>query len=789
MEKEMNKNKAAVLPVVGTLLLPEIDLQLTNLDRMSAYRLQKQSFIAVPVRHDSQTKAIWDAEDLYTYGVLCTITETSESKDGLILNVRTGSRVRMTEVTSGNLPECTYEFAEEIRDIDEAGTAEMLKYIKDSVREMSSNFRGMRPVLQRMEAIEEINPLISFLAQFMQLSGSEKYDLLKTDSLRERALTFMDLVIMQKERIALKLEMNEKISEQNNKWYREQALRRQLEAIKKELAESEGTEYSEDDEEELSLREKVEASDMPSDIKKAMLREVSKLENATAQGGMDLDVIRNYVEFALELPWKKQELAACDLNRAREILDSRHYGMEKVKERIVQHLAVMALKKSNKGSALLLVGPPGTGKTSLGKSIAEALGREYTRVSLGGIRDESEIRGHRRTYVGAMAGRILQTIKTAGTTNPVMILDEIDKMMAGGFSGDPAAAMLEVLDPEQNNTFTDHYLDQPYDLSDVFFIATANSLDTIPAPLLDRMEVIEISSYTAAEKFHIAKDHLIPATMDEFGIEEGRLLISDEAITSIVEDYTMEAGCRGLKKRIAQIARNQSEALLNADSSDPIAVNADDLEDIFGPVKRHHLKVADANPAGVVTGLAWTPVGGEVLFIETMSMPGNGATLITGQLGDVMQESARIALSLLKSRLPVDFIPFKERDIHIHVPAGATPKDGPSAGITLFTALASLAMNKPVDSHIAMTGELTLRGDVEPIGGLKEKLFGAMRAGITKVLIPYANKPDLKEVSEEVLDALEIIPVRTVEDVLRETLGIALPPIAAAFDATPRFMI
>lgn len=778
MEKEMNKNTAAVLPVIGTLLLPDVNLQLTNLDRLSAYRLQKDTFVAVPVKTDSG-KSVWDPEDLYTWGVLCEVADFEDGKDGVKLNVRTGNRVHIIEMESGVLPVCSYELAEELHDIDENDMEIMLRYIKDTVKEMSSHFRGMKPVLQRMEALEDLNSLISFLAQFMQLSNTERYELLKTDSEKERVLKFMDMLLTQKERISLKLEMNEKISEQNNKWYREQALRRQLAEIKKELAESEGSEF-EEEEEELSYFERIEASDMPEDVKKALKKEAQKLENATAQGGMELDVARNYLDFALDLPWKKEELRPCDLKKAKEILDSRHYGMDKVKERIIQHLAVMALKKSNRGSALLLVGPPGTGKTSLGKSIAEALGREYTRVSLGGVRDESEIRGHRRTYVGAMAGRILQTIRTAGKTNPVMILDEIDKLLQGGFSGDPAAAMLEVLDPEQNNTFTDHYLDQPYDLSDVFFIATANSLDTIPAPLLDRMEVIEISSYTAAEKFHITKDHLIPEVFDDFGIQKDQLLISDDAITHIVEDYTMEAGCRGLKKRIQQIARAKSQDLLESDHL--ITVENADLEDLLGPIRRHHTKVTDSNPAGVVTGLAWTPVGGEVLYIETMTMPGNGQTIITGQLGEVMQESARIALSLLKSRLPLDFMPFKERDIHIHVPAGATPKDGPSAGITLFTALASLAVNKPVDSHIAMTGELTLRGEVEPIGGLKEKLFGAMRAGITKVLIPYDNKPDLKEVSPEVLDALEIVPVKTVEDVLRETLGIALPPLGMPAD-------
>ena len=542
-----------------------------------------------------------------------------------------------------------------------------------------------------------------------------------------------------------------------------------METIQKEL-----NEENEDGEQKESYVQRIQALEASEEVKKSLLEDAKKLETA-AQPGTEQDVLRNYLDFALSLPWKEEEIHFADLKEARKILNERHYGMDEVKERIIQHLAIMRLKNSNKGSALLLVGPPGTGKTSLGKSIAKALGREYTRMSLGGIRDESEIRGHRRTYVGAMAGRVLQAIKRVGTNDPVMILDEMDKMMQGGFSGDPAAAMLEVLDPEQNDTFTDHYLDLPFDLSNVFFIGTANSLDTIPAPLLDRMEVIEITSYTSEEKFHIAKDHLIPEVLKEHGIDESRLMIEDDAIESIIEEYTMEAGCRGLKKRIAQIARARSEQLI--DSTEFITIKKEDLEDILGSNKRRHEKVKEANPAGVVTGLAWTPVGGEVLFIETTDMPGNGQTIITGQLGDVMKESARISLSVLKSRLPLDMMSFEQRDIHIHVPAGATPKDGPSAGITLFTALASLALNKPVDSKIAMTGELSLSGDVLPIGGLKEKLFGAQRAGITKVLIPWDNRADLKEVPESVKSKLEIIPVHTVEDVLRETLQIALPPM------------
>ena len=646
----------------------------------------------------------------------------------------------------------------------------MLGYIRNLVKEISSRIRGGERIARIAEGYSDINQLITYLAQYMPLSAQERFELLEMDSVKERCLHFIDLLLRQKEMISLNLEMQEKLSGEASKYYKEQALRRQIQALKEELEETTGEADGDRDD---SFGARIMASDMPEEIQEAMLEEARKLENQS-QAGPETDNIRTYLEFALSLPWKKEPVQEADLDKAREILNSRHYGMDKVKERIVQHLAVMRLRKTNKGSALLLVGPPGTGKTSLGKSIAEALDRPYVRMSLGGVRDESEIRGHRRTYVGSMAGRVLQSMKKAGQTNPVMILDEVDKLMQGGFSGDPAAAMLEVLDPEQNDTFSDHYLDQPYDLSDVFFIATANSLDTIPGPLLDRMEVIEVPSYTGEEKFHIAHDHLIPEVLRDHGIEKDQLVITDGAIETLVDNYTMEAGCRGLKKRIATIARHESEKILK---DGRVTVEAANLEEILGPVTARHEKVKDSNPAGVVTGLAWTAVGGEVLFIETTDMPGTNQMILTGQLGDVMKESARIALSLLKSRLPMDAALFKDRDLHIHFPAGATPKDGPSAGITIFTALASLVTGRPVSSHLAMTGEVSLSGNVLPIGGLREKLYGAQRAGITKVLIPWDNRQDLAEVPASVKEKLEIVPVRTVEDVLRETLGIALPPV------------
>lgn len=765
MEIENKSYSAPVLPVPGTLLLPGTTIRLKDLSRTDIHRLQEDLFVAVPVRSES-SRDTWKDTDFYNYGVTCMITSVEDSDATAV----TLQRVQIVQMIGGRFPAAVYELAADQEDLDDRAARDMLGYIRNLVKEISSRIRGGERIARIAEGYSDINQLITYLAQYMPLSAQERFELLEMDSVKERCLHFIDLLLRQKEMISLNLEMQEKLSGEASKYYKEQALRRQIQALKEELEETTGEADGDRDD---SFGARIMASDMPEEIQEAMLEEARKLENQS-QAGPETDNIRTYLEFALSLPWKKEPVQEADLDRAREILNSRHYGMDKVKERIVQHLAVMRLRKTNKGSALLLVGPPGTGKTSLGKSIAEALDRPYVRMSLGGVRDESEIRGHRRTYVGSMAGRVLQSMKKAGQTNPVMILDEVDKLMQGGFSGDPAAAMLEVLDPEQNDTFSDHYLDQPYDLSDVFFIATANSLDTIPRPLLDRMEVIEVPSYTGEEKFHIAHDHLIPEVLRDHGIEKDQLVITDGAIETLVDNYTMEAGCRGLKKRIATIARHESEKILK---DGRVTVEAANLEEILGPVTARHEKVKDSNPAGVVTGLAWTAVGGEVLFIETTDMPGTNQMILTGQLGDVMKESARIALSLLKSRLPMDAALFKDRDLHIHFPAGATPKDGPSAGITIFTALASLVTGRPVSSHLAMTGEVSLSGNVLPIGGLREKLYGAQRAGITKVLIPWDNRQDLAEVPASVKEKLEIVPVRTVEDVLRETLGIALPPV------------
>lgn len=750
--------------VTGTLLLPQTILRLKNLRQEQAENLFEENFAAFS-GEDSHAQA--GASDLNAYGLMCVATNMhSDGNNATVVTARSLERIRIVSISEDG-KSCTWQLAPEEQDLSEQSEQDMLDYIKRLVDDMAKSIQGGRHIARRAKEYTSINQMISFLCQYMSISNQEQYELLAMSSQRQRVTRFIDYLLRQKESISLNLEVNEKLSKEASEFYRRQALQRQLEALQSELNEEGGN----PDEPKKSYASRIQAAGMNKENSKALLEEAKRLESMNGQS-QEAEVLRNYLEFALSLPWKKEEPFTPDLKEARALLDARHSGMDKVKDRILQHLAVMKLRKSMKGSALLLVGPPGTGKTSLGKSIAAALHRPYTRLSLGGIRDESEIRGHRRTYVGSMSGRILKAMKQAGATNPVMVLDEIDKMMAGGFSGDPSAAMLEVLDPEQNDTFTDHYLDLPYDLSDVMFIATANSLDTIPGPLLDRMEIIQLSSYTPSEKFEIAKDHLLPEVLSEHGMNPHDLTIEDEAIETLINSYTMEAGCRGLKKQLAKVARAKAVDLI--ETGNPVVVKCEDLAAILGPITVHHEKVKDSNPCGVVTGLAWTAVGGEVLFIEAASMPGSGQMILTGQLGDVMKESARISYSVLKSRLPLDTMEFGKQDIHIHFPAGATPKDGPSAGITILTALASLALRKPVDSHIAMTGELSLCGDVLPIGGLKEKLFGAMRAGITKVLIPWDNQRDLDEVSEEVKEALQIVPVKTVEDVLKETLGVHL---------------
>ena len=651
----------------------------------------------------------------------------------------------------------------EIDDLDPQSANTMLIDLRDELLNYVTKFQWGLMARGYVLAWKNMNELMVGLSPFMNITPEEKYAVLAEDSTKARAeliakyaREFMAINEVSEEAKQAQKEIHEKA-------YREDAIKKQISFLQKALDDM----HPENVSEVRKFEEKIENSGMNEIARK----EADNVLNRMKQEGKDsheYGLLYNYLDFVTSLQWKKEEPKEIELDKAMEVLDREHYGLKKVKKRIIEQLAVMSLNKSQSGSILLFVGAPGTGKTSIGKSIAEALGREYVRISLGGIRDEADIRGHRRTYIGAMPGRIMDGMKKAGTSNPVMVLDEIDKL-ASSYNGDPASALLEVLDPEQNNTFTDHYMNVPYDLSDVLFVCTANSLDTIPGPLLDRMEVIRFTGYTALEKFSIAKDHLIPKAKKKAGISDDNLIIEDDTIKALINGYTMEAGVRGLKKQISSLCRYAAVELVR-NNKEILDVKPDDLSDYLDQRPIKHESILEKKQAGVVTGLAWTAVGGEILFIETMLTKGKGNIKVTGQLGDVMKESVDIALSLVKSMYPEKAEIFEKNDIHIHVPAGAVPKDGPSAGITMTTALASLINNIPVSPEYAMTGEVSLRGNVMPIGGLPEKLMAAARAGIKKVFIPEENKDDLKEVAKEVLDELEIIPVKKVEDVLNIVL-------------------
>ena len=614
-------------------------------------------------------------------------------------------------------------------------------------------------ILQR----KNICDLACALSDYLNLTAEEKYEILAADSLSARYDLITNAVSEFIEVAKVSEEAQNAQKGDQEQLYREAAIKKQIDYLQKELDDM----HPENVSDIRKFEKKIEVSGMNKEAR----REAEKVLNRMRQEGKEsheYGLLYDYLDFVTSLSWKTPEVKPIDLDHAEAVLDEDHYGLKKVKERIIQQLAVMALNKKQYGSILLFTGAPGTGKTSIGQSIARALGREYVRISLGGIRDEAEIRGHRRTYIGAMPGRIMEGIKRSGASNPVMVLDEVDKL-AKDYGGDPASALLEVLDPEQNSTFTDHYMNVPYDLSNVLFVCTANTTDTIPEPLLNRMEVISFPGYTAVEKFHIARKHLLPKAQKAMGISPKMLKLTDGALRRMIDEYTMESGVRDLKKLIDTLCRTAAVRLVKNEGT-ALTVTKTNLPDYLGRKQLHHERKLTVRVPGVVTGLAWTRAGGEILFIETSLTEGKGKLLITGQLGDVMKESVQIALTLVKSLYPKESRVFEDHDLHIHVPAGAVPKDGPSAGITLTTALASLVTGKAVDTDCAMTGEVSLRGGVMPIGGLPEKLMAAQRAGISRVFIPAENEDDLEDVAEEVKKKLEIIPVKKVTDVLGRLL-------------------
>ena len=818
-----------VLPLYNVLVLPHSNIffQTQAFRAMAGNNIYQGDEVTILVLRDQQTREEMTPESFYPIGVEGVVEEIST--DGYVV-VQTAARVDVHQVLVNENHEIFVETTKraDIMDMDPAEAHMKLAKIKEGLREMVSRFRFgdmMRTYIDQYSSIEEA---ASVLSSWLTLTNEERYSLLQEDSTKKRFERLERIIYEYSEVAKVTSDAQSAQQEDYQKAYKEQALRKQIDYLQNELDEMHPEQVSDARKYEL----KIEESGMNEEAKREATKVLNRVKNDGANSA-ESGMLYDYLDFVTGLSWKKEAPETINLGEAQQILDEDHFGMKKVKERIIQQIAVMNLRKSQAGSILVFVGAPGTGKTSIGKSIAKALHRKYVRVSLGGVRDEADIRGHRRTYIGAMPGRIMDGIAKAGVSNPVMVLDEIDKL-SSSFNGDPASALLEVLDPEQNNSFTDHYMNVPYDLSDVFFVCTANTLDTIPSPLLNRMEVIEFQGYTPSEKLEIAKRHLFPKALKNVGLEEGDVALTDDVLDTIISDYTREGGVRGLKKRLDTLCRiaavkyiqaeetatsalanaemsaeattaaqpeagtsTATSALANAEMSaeataaaqpeagTPTAVSTstaaekhpviqvtrENLRDFLDMHALPHNKVKASAQPGVVTGLAWTQVGGEILYIESLFTKGSGKTIITGQLGDVMKESSAIAQALVQSRFPEQAELFEKNDLHIHVPDGSTPKDGPSAGITMTTAIASLVTGIPVPPNIAMTGEVSLEGVVSAIGGLPEKLMAAERAGVQKVFIPKENIDDLRDVAAEVRDRLEIIPVESIEEVLT-ALGI-----------------
>lgn len=735
-----------------------------SIKAVDAAAAELRVFITV-MQKDKEIQDPKPPDDLYQVGTLVSILRMMRSPEGNIQLILRGlARVRIEEWTQTDpYLKARYSLIDE--------TVEQTIEVQALVNSAKELFRQMAQLSPQIpeEAVSLVasinNPahIADLLVTALNISMEERQRFLEMTDPVQRLRELIPLLSREVQVLELTQKIQEKARQELDKAQREFILRQQLREIQKELGETPEAEIEE-------LRQKIEEVGMPEEVKEVALRELdrlSKMHPASAE----YTVSRTYIDWLISLPWNKVTEDNLDIANAKRVLDEDHYDLDDVKERLLEFLAVRKLKQDTKGPILCFVGPPGVGKTSLGQSIARALGRKFVRISLGGVRDEAEIRGHRRTYVGALPGRIIQGLRQAGTKNPVFMLDEVDKL-GFDFRGDPAAALLEVLDPEQNHSFVDHYLDVPFDLSQVLFICTANITDTIPPALLDRMEVIRLPGYSHEEKLQIAKRYLVPRNLKEHGLTEENLEFTDEALSVIVKRYTREAGVRNLNREIANICRKVARRVAEG-KTEKVVVTPENVSEFLGPPKFVE-EIAERKPhVGVATGLAWTPFGGSVLFVETTKMPGKGSLIITGLLGEVMKESAQAALSYVRSRseqlgIPEDF--FSKHDIHIHVPAGAIPKDGPSAGITMATALASLATGRPVRHDVAMTGEITLTGRVLPVGGIKEKVLAAKEAGITEIILPAQNEKDLDEIPEHIRNALTFHFVENMDEVLEIAL-------------------
>jgi ATP-dependent Lon protease len=765
-----------VLPLRDTIVFPGT-IQALSIARPASLRLLEECLpqskllgLVLQKEKETETPAM---EALHEYGVVGRVIRmVRQGEQGVVILVHGENRMRIKRVVQQEpylKAEVETLASEAITKEDETSLA-----AARNLRESAHKLLELLPevpeeVKSALTSIDDPAALTDFLAAHLSLETTEKQKLLETAGVRQRVDAVQAHLDSQLRIAGLQSKLRENVQSGFSEAQKRAYLREQLRAIQKELGEEGSTEEQVED-----LRARLEKANLPEKAQTQATRELKRLEIIPA-ASPDHSVITGYLETLAELPWNALSEEHVDLLKAQEILDRDHHGLTKVKKRLIEYLAVRKLNPSGRGPILCLLGPPGVGKTSLGQSIAEALGRTFARISLGGLRDEAEIRGHRRTYIGAMPGRLIQELRRLGTRNPVIMLDEIDKLGAD-FRGDPASALLEVLDPRQNHEFTDRYVDVPFDLSQVIFIATCNTLDTIPAPLRDRMEIVELPGYTEGEKLKIARNYLVRRQLTEHGLSAEQCTWTDEALERVIDDYTREAGVRNLERQIASVIRHVAAGVAKGEIT-RADVTPDVVREALGPAMFVRESKLQTSAPGVVTGLAYTTAGGEVLHIEAIRYLGKGGFTLTGQLGDVMKESVRAALSLVRSRaerLGIDPKLFDESDVHVHVPAGAVPKDGPSAGIAMFTALASLFSNRRVSKDVAMTGEVTLRGLVLPIGGLKEKSIAALRAGIKTILIPKLNEKDIPDLPDEVRQKLRIVPVETVDQVLEEALEPAL---------------
>lgn len=762
--------KIPLLPLRGMLVYPSMVLHIDVGRSRSVAALEhamlNDNLIFLSTQRDLRVEQP-EREDLYEIGTLVNVKQMLKLPNGTL-------RILVEGISRGEIKNY-YEDEKfttvdvELHEDDISKDAEMEALMRTLVSYFEKYAKASNKIttetIESIMDIEEPGRLADVIASHLPFKLAEKQEVLSLFDIKERINHLIVRLNDEQEVLNLEKKINSKVKKAIERTQKEYYLREQMKAIQAELGDREGKTG-----EVADLRKRIEKSGMPEQTRKVALKEVDRYEKIPSQSA-ESGVVRNYVEWLLSLPWSEETTDRLDIKHAEEILNRDHDGLENVKERILEYLSVRQLTKSLRGPILCLVGPPGVGKTSLARSVATSLDRNFVRISLGGVRDESEIRGHRRTYVGAMPGRIIQGMKKAGSVNPVFLLDEIDKM-SNDFRGDPSAAMLEVLDPEQNNTFSDHYIEEPYDLSKVLFIATANDLSTIPGPLLDRMEVIRIAGYTEMEKMQIAKNHLIPKELKENGLKKSQITFKDEAIFDLIRYYTREAGVRNLQRQIASICRKAAKIIVSGEKK-RVTVNPKMLVTMLGKHRFHYGQAETENQVGVATGLAYTVVGGDTLQIEVSFTPGKGKLILTGKLGDVMKESAQTALSYVRTlsdKLKLDADYFDTHDIHIHVPEGAVPKDGPSAGITICTALVSAITNNPIKREVGMTGEITLRGRVLPIGGLKEKALGAHRAGLTTIIIPKDNERDIDDIPESVRGELEFKIVSRAEEVLNIAL-------------------